>query len=158
MAKNFLSDNDIVEKVFNDEWHEKVSEAISYSMELLERNGAIVRDQDSFIQTILDYNIQRTMTEKSHILKKAFLPEMIVWEDCDPATAFSEFRTILTSFTDLGGLHSYRFKIYVGNDKTMRREYNIWEKVLNAEYKDTLSIESKTTKDSKYIKVTLKRL
>lgn len=158
MVKNFIEGNEIVDKVFNDKWHEKVSEAISYSMELLERNGAHVRDTDAFIQTILDYNIQRTMNEKSHILKKAFLPEMIVWEDCDPAMAFSEFRAILTSFNDLGGLHSYKFKIYVGNDKSIRREYSIWEKVLNGENKDVLFIESKMSKNNDTIKVTLRRL
>ena len=50
---------DISENIFSPEWYANVTDAINFTMDILEANGKL-KNREQIIQQIIDYNIEKT--------------------------------------------------------------------------------------------------
>ena len=69
-------DNDPENSLFDEEWYNKVSRAINYTFEILEKNNTrTIVNKDSLAKAIIDYNIEKKLAESA---SKLPLPNTLV--------------------------------------------------------------------------------
>ena len=75
MTNRFTPDDDLESSFFDEEWYNKVSSAINYTFEILERNNTrVVANKESLAKAIIDYNIEKKLAEST---SKLPLPEVL---------------------------------------------------------------------------------
>lgn len=133
MAKN--SDNDLIdmsENIFSPEWYDNVTDAINFAMNILEANGKL-KNREQIIQKIIDYNIEKTLNESTHIIP---LPKIYDWSNSDVIEIFEDFAYLLNLIKVRSDFKKHVITIKFGKNKKGMDHFDFWRNMSLEEMRD----------------------
>ena len=111
---NNNNNDDLCDSLFDEEWHNKVQRTISFTIKKLDESNTDY-DHLSVVKKIIDYNIEKTLTEALSSMK---FPEALDFSTVNYCEAFEEFHRVLGIFMN-GKEKTAELDIYVGNNEVV---------------------------------------
>ena len=146
MTNRFTPDDDLESSFFDEEWYNKVSSAINYTFEILERNNTrVVANKESLAKAIIDYNIEKKLAEST---SKLPLPEVLDWTKATSVQIFDEFASVICLCAKNEEFKKHIVKIKCGKNKSALEQFRFWEDVSNKE-ENGLTISDRIQKNKK---------
>lgn len=125
------NDDEIENSLFDEEWYGNVTKAINYTFEILESdNRKIVANKEAVAKAIIDWNIEKRLTEKISILP---IPEVLDWTEATAVQIFDEFASVICLCAKNKEFKKHIVKIKCGKNKSALEQFRFWEDVSNNE-------------------------
>ena len=113
---------DFSENIFPPEWYDEVTNAINFTISVLEQNGPI-KNRESIVKRIIDYNIEKTMNEHISMIP---LPKVYNWSNSDVIEIFEEFAYLLNLIKNRPNFKEHTITIKFGKNKRGIDHFNFW--------------------------------
>lgn len=147
-------DDNLENPLFDEEWYNKVSNAINYTFEILEHDSRrILLNKETIAKVIIDYNIEKRLAENA---TKLPIPTILDWSKANSVQIFDEFASVVCLCSKNNKLKKHTIKIMCGENTAAIEQFKFWEKVNNDE-ENNLIISDKIEKNNTIICIIQKR-
>jgi hypothetical protein len=136
---------DISEKLFTNEWHDKVSNVISKALEILDKKiGAGKYDATKIVEDIIDYNVNKRLSDYTEdMIQEIPLPEVLDWRKSSYEEVFEDFRCLVDAFQMKIDVKLHKLIVIYGKNNMALRHYQILKECVNSEYENISLSERK---------------
>ena len=139
---------DISEKLFTTEWHDKVSNIISRTLEILDKKIETGEyNASKIVEDIIDYNINKRLSDYTEdMIQEIPLPEVLDWRKSSYEEVFEDFRCLVDAFQMKIDIKLHELVVIYGKNNRALRHYQILKecvknyeenKLKNSDYVDS---------------------
>ena len=136
---------DISEKLFTTEWHDKVSNIISRTLKILDKKIETGEyNASKIVEDIIDYNINKRLSDYTEdMIQEIPLPEVLDWRKSSYEEVFEDFRCLVDAFQMKIDIKLHKLVVIYGKNNRALRHYQILKECVNSEYENISLSERK---------------